>query len=74
MVCGRFRKRAFENSKHTGSGVTNVYLTRRFSQIILNAQDEAKAFKDDYTSVEHIYIALLKERNTPSQSSLKDMA
>src|SRR5690554_2928912 len=54
-----------------GSGVTNVYLTRRFSQIILNAQDEAKAFKDDYTSVEHIYIALLKERNTPSQKLFK---
>ncbi len=55
-----------------GSSVSNLYLTRRFSQILLNAQDEAKRFKDDYTSVEHIYIALLKERGTPSQKIFKN--
>lgn len=54
-----------------GGGSSNLYLTRRFSQILLNAQDEAKRFKDDYTSVEHIYIALLKERDTPSQKIFK---
>ena len=50
-----------------GSAASSVYATRRMSQIILHAQDEAKRFGDDYTSVEHIYIALLKERGTPSQ-------
>ena len=49
-----------------GSSVSNLYLTRRFSQILLNAQDEAKRFKDDYTSVEHIYISTFKGKGYPS--------
>ncbi|HOV26525.1 MAG TPA: ATP-dependent chaperone ClpB [Pseudobacteroides sp.] len=50
-----------------GSGATNMYATRRFSEILIHAQDEAKRFNDDYTSVEHIYMAMLKEKNSPSQ-------
>ena len=50
-----------------GNAASSVYASRRLNQIILHAQDEAKRFGDEYTSVEHIYIALLKERNTPSQ-------
>lgn len=44
----------------------SVYASRRFGEIIVRAQDEAKHFKDEYTGVEHIYIALIKERGTPS--------
>lgn len=49
-----------------GSAVQNLYASRRLNQILLNAADEAGKFKDEYVSVEHIYLALLKERNTPS--------
>ena len=49
----------------------NVYASRRFSELIVHAQDEAKRFKDEYTGVEHLYIALLKERNTPSSAIFK---
>jgi len=55
----------------TGSGVTGVYATRRFNEILIQAEDEAKRFKDEFVSVEHIYIALLKERNTPSETLFK---
>ena len=54
-----------------GSTVADVYATRRMSEILIRAQDEAKRFKDDYAGVEHLYIALLKERNTPSQNIFK---
>ncbi len=54
--------------KVVGSSSEGLYATRRVNEILLNAEDEAKSFKDEYTSVEHIYIALLKEKNTPSQS------
>ncbi len=54
-----------------GSGATSMYATRRFNEILLRAEDEAKKFKDDYTGVEHIYIALLKEKGTSSQSIFK---
>ncbi len=49
----------------------SVYASRRFSELIVHAQDEAKRFKDEYTGVEHLFIALLKERNTPSAAIFK---
>ncbi len=49
-----------------GETASPVYASRRFNRILVNAQDEAKRFNDEYTGVEHLYIALLKEHNTPS--------
>jgi len=43
-----------------------VYATRRLNQIFLNAEKEADKFKDEYVSVEHMYLALLAEKGTPS--------
>ena len=54
-----------------GGGTSSIYATRRFNEILIHAEDEAKRFKDEYTSVEHIYMALLKEKNTPSQAIFK---
>ncbi|HHW32472.1 MAG TPA: ATP-dependent chaperone ClpB [Clostridiaceae bacterium] len=51
-----------------GSSASSMYATRRFNEIFLHAEDEAKKFKDEYVSVEHIYLALLRERNTPSEN------
>ena len=49
----------------------SVYAGRRLSELLVKAQDEAKRFKDEYTGVEHLYIALLKERGTPSTAIFK---
>lgn len=38
--------------------------TRRLNQLLIYAEDEAKRFKDEYVSVEHLYLALLGERNS----------
>lgn len=54
-----------------GNSTANLYGTRRLNEILLSAEDEAKRLKDDYTSVEHIFIALLKEKNSPSQVIFK---
>jgi ATP-dependent Clp protease ATP-binding subunit ClpB len=54
-----------------GGGASSLYATRRFNEVLIHAEDEAKRFKDEYTSVEHIYMALLKEKNTPSQTIFK---
>jgi ATP-dependent chaperone ClpB len=51
-----------------GAGASSLYASRRFNEILIHAEDEAKKFKDEYVSVEHIYLALMKERNTPSDS------
>jgi len=50
-----------------GTAASSLYATRRLNQILLSAVDEAAKFKDEYAGVEHLYIALLKERNTPSE-------
>lgn len=54
-----------------GTAASNVYATRRLNEILLHAGDEAGKFKDEYVGVEHIYLTLLKERNTPSESVFK---
>lgn len=47
-------------------GVEGLYSSRRFSQLMMSAEKNAQQFKDEYVSVEHIYMALLEERGTPS--------
>lgn len=44
----------------------NMYSSRRLSQILMRAEKIAEEFKDEYVSVEHLYIALLEEKGTPS--------
>lgn len=44
----------------------NIYASRRLSQLLIKAQQEADNFKDEYTSVEHLYLAMLAERGTPT--------
>lgn len=57
--------------KVTGAA-DNMYTSRRFSQILLNAEKTAENFKDEYVSVEHLYLALLEEKGTASARILKD--
>ena len=47
-------------------GGDNIYSSRRLSTILMNAEKNAESFKDEYVSVEHIYLALLDEKGTPS--------
>ena len=51
--------------KVTGSA-DNMYGTRRFNKIFLDAEEIADQFKDEYVSVEHIYLALINEKGTAS--------
>jgi len=44
----------------------NMYSTRRLNQLLNSAEKIAAEFKDEYISVEHLYLALLAEKGTPS--------
>jgi len=44
----------------------NMYSSRRLSQLLMKAEKIAEQFKDEYVSVEHLYLALLDEKGTPS--------
>ena len=47
-----------------------VYISRVVNQILLHADEEAKQMKDEYVSVEHLFLAILKEVD---KTSLKDI-
>ncbi|RRD96169.1 ATP-dependent chaperone ClpB [Clostridiales bacterium COT073_COT-073] len=54
------------------SGDVQTYGSRRFQQLLIAAEEEAQQFKDDYVSVEHLYLALLKEKSTASKKIMDD--
>ena len=52
----------------TGSGTEQgkIYITNRLERLMNRAADRAKTLKDEYISVEHIFLAMLDEgSNTP---------
>ena len=47
-------------------GGSQLYASRRFGEVLTRAQESIDQFGDEYAGVEHIYLAMLDERNTPS--------
>ena len=47
-----------------GGGTGQVFITPRVKRIIDLANEEANRLKDEYISTEHIFLAVLSERNT----------
>ncbi|MBU5437174.1 ATP-dependent chaperone ClpB [Tissierella sp. MSJ-40] len=56
--------------KQSGGG-GSIYPSRIYTKVLLNSEDEAKKFGDEYVGVEHIYISLLKEKGTSSEKIFK---
>lgn len=48
-------------------GQSQVYPNAIFQRVLLKAEDEAKEMGDDYISVDHLFLALLEEKNIPSR-------
>ena len=59
-----------KNPKVSG-GASTPYASRTLQKILLKAEDYASKFKDDYIGVEHLYLALLREKGTASQNIFK---
>ena len=49
-------------SKITSGAKGQIYLSRAANELLLDAQDTAKKFKDDYVAVEHIYLSLIETK------------
>lgn len=45
------------------SGGGQVYLSNDLNKVLISAEDEAKAMGDEYVSVEHLFLCLLKQPN-----------
>lgn len=52
-----------EKIAKVGGAADNLYSSRRFNRILINAEKEARAFTDEYLSVEHLFLAILDEKN-----------
>ena len=61
-------KQAIEKlTKVSGGG--QLYISNDLNKVLINAEDEAKSMGDEYVSVEHLFLALLKQ---PSKE-MKDL-
>jgi ATP-dependent Clp protease ATP-binding subunit ClpB len=55
-----------------GAEAGKIYVSQRLSRILVAAENEAKRLKDEYVSVEHLFMALLAEgEKVPSGRILK---
>ena len=69
VLTDRITKELEKIPKVTGPGVEpgKIYITQSLNRILMNAESEAKHLKDEYVSVEHIFLAILeKGGETPS--------
>jgi ATP-dependent Clp protease ATP-binding subunit ClpC len=55
-----------------GGGTGQVFITPRVKRVIDLANEEANRLRDEYISTEHIFLAILSERNTPIAKILAD--
>jgi ATP-dependent Clp protease ATP-binding subunit ClpB len=55
----------------SGPGAGQVYQSREFSEIILKAGKIAEEMKDEFTSVEHLFLAILEQKNSRAAELLK---
>ena len=53
-------KQAIEKLTKVGGG-GQLYISNDLNKVLINAEDEAKAMGDEYVSVEHLFLALLKQ-------------
>ncbi len=66
-LSGYKREIANEIGKLPKQSGGSTYASQDFNKIINDAIKEANDFQDDYVSVEHLYLALLKQKRTKSQ-------
>ncbi len=75
---GAMRDRVDEELKSSpkvavyGGGVGQVFYTPRIRTVLELAQREANRLKDEYISTEHIFLAILGERNTATARILQE--
>jgi ATP-dependent Clp protease ATP-binding subunit ClpC len=55
-----------------GGGTGQVFITPRVKRIIDLANEEANRLKDEYISTEHIFLAIISERNTAVSKIMQD--
>ena len=55
-----------------GGGTGQVFATPRVKGMVDRAQEEANSLQDEYISTEHLFLAIIGDRNTTSARMLRD--
>lgn len=50
---------------------TGIYASRSFNEVFIEAEKNQAKFKDEYVSVEHIYLAIIDDRSANNSSIIK---
>ena len=64
------RKKLQERPKVSGSG--QVYIGKDLNNVLIHAEDEAKAMGDEYVSVEHLFLCLLRYPNKAMSALIRE--
>ncbi len=54
------------------SGAGQVYMGKYLNDVLIHAEDEAKSFGDEYVSVEHLFLSLIKKPNSAIKAKFKE--
>ncbi|MCR4798751.1 MAG: AAA family ATPase, partial [Lachnospiraceae bacterium] len=54
------------------SGAGQVYMGKYLNEVLIHGEDEAKAMGDDYVSVEHLFLSLIKHPNKAIKDKFKE--
>lgn len=74
MLKDRLDKLLRESPKASifGGGAGQIFITPRVKRIIEVANKQASALNDEYISTEHLFLAIVEEKDTPSSRLLKE--
>jgi ATP-dependent Clp protease ATP-binding subunit ClpB len=54
------------------SGAGQVYMGKYLNDVLIHAEDEVKNFGDEYVSVEHLFLSLIKKPNSAIKAKFKE--
>ena len=66
-------KNIIEKMPQILSDQNDIYASRRLNKVLIDAEEEALQLKDDYISVEHLYISLLNNASNEEKIIIKKM-
>ena len=64
--------RALVERRTKVSGAGQVYMGKYLNDVLVHAEDEAKAFGDEYVSVEHIFLSLIRKPNRAIKEKFRE--
>ncbi|MCR5099383.1 MAG: ATP-dependent chaperone ClpB [Lachnospiraceae bacterium] len=60
------------NARTKVSGAGQVFIGKNLNDVLIHAEDEAKAMRDEYVSVEHIFLSMIHRPNPAIKDKFKE--